>query len=178
MKKIIAWAKRPVNTNFLLFILIAVVLALSAFDSYSSVRKTEKLVDNIGTFAENIQDDITIGDWDNWGTALSSVIHDVGSAGNKVILFLRVYIPLFIAALTAVQALFCRIIYGNSGGRLLCYRVFTAICCFSTVASVLIFSLLFFFKTASMIIAIIADTALVAAVVIVIRNTYTNRIKE
>ena len=178
MKKILTWAKRPVNTNFLLFVIIAVVLAFSAIDAYSSVTKTEKLVDNIGVFAEKIQDDISIGELDDWGTALSSILHDVSSAGNKVIMFLRVYIPLFIAGLIAVQALFCRLIYGSSSGRLLCYRVFTAMCCFFTTVSVLIFSLLFFFKTVSMIIVIIADIAVIAAVVICIRNTYTNRIKE
>lgn len=179
MEKFRKWAKRPVNTNFLLFMAIAMFLAVFAGVSYLSRMNTSDVLDNLNEWVEETGSSEEISDIEGYGVILGSIAYDVGSVGNAVLIFITVYVPLFISILTAVQTVFVRLIYrADSADRILCYRVFMGICCAVTALLFILFSLVFFIKFTTGLLMLAADIAVIAAVIICIRNTYTNRIKE
>lgn len=174
MEKFKKWIKRPVNTNFVLFIGIAIFFAVFALLSYKSRTKTTDFLDMAGGLLTEM-DDGTVTDVENIGIIFGKIAHGVGKAGNAVLIFVQVYVPLFMAFVTAVQTIFTRLLYSPKAGRLLCYRVFMAFTCISLFVHIVIFSYLLF-NFSSFIAMLLADILFLAAFVICIRNTYSKRI--
>lgn len=178
MKKIKLWAKRPVNTNFLFFMIIAVVLAVIAGTTYLSCLKADEAFDNFGAEVSEARSDGEIDDVEGYGIIFGSLFYGIGAVGVIFKIIFMVFLPLLISISTAVQAVACRIIYSaESKGRLFCYRIFSAVCGGMTALMTILFSFVFFDKAITVIIAVIADIALIAGTVFCFRNTFTDRIK-
>ncbi len=178
MKRIELWAKRPVNTNFLIFMIIAVALALFAGVMYLRCVQMDETLDGFSNEIKDARSDGEIDDVEGYGIIFSSFFYGFGALGFIFTVIFKVFLPLLISIVVAVQATISRLVYSReSERRLLCYRIFTVICCVTTVAMFIFFSLIFFSETLTLIIALIADIAVITGVVLCLRNTFTDRIK-
>ncbi len=173
MEKLKVWIKRPVNVNFIIYIMISIFMVMFAACSYKSLDKTAKLLDNLSFWLNNIFDE-EIGEY---GLLFGSIAHKIGKAGNTLLIVFQVYIPLYIAVVTTIQAIFTRVLYHpESSARILCYRISMAFCCITLIFHSLIFSyiLMIYCSAAAM---IIVDALFSAAIIICLRNSYSKRIK-
>lgn len=176
MDKFRNWAKKPVNTNLIIFMGIALFLIAFAAYSYKSQSRTTELLNNLGGILNNMKNEETDGA-KGYGIILGTIAHGIGVAGNSLIIFLLTGIPLYMAVVTIVQTVFTRFLYHpKSPSRILCYRISMAFCCITFIFHIIIFSMLVF-NFYSGLHTILIDAVMGVAFVVCLRNTYSKRIK-
>ena len=177
MDKFKTWAKRPVNNNFILLLIVVlflVLMALSYFLKLPITAKIEKFAEIMDSFFRERP-----AGFEKIIDSIEKVVYRVGSIGDFILKFQLFYIPMFIAVIVFVQTIFARIIFSNkSDERLICYRIFMAITLITTSGLCVGYSLFFFYSLTTGFISVVADAFLVYIVITCIKNTYTKRIKE
>lgn len=177
MEKFKTWAKRPVNYNFILLLVVVLFLVLVALSYFLKLPFTAK-IEKYAEILDSVFRERPAG-LEKIIDSIEKVVYKVGSIGDFILKFQLFYIPMFIAVIVFVQTIFARIIFSNkSNESLICYRIFMAVTLITTSSLCIGYSLFFFYSTITGFIALVADAFLVYAVVICIKNTYTNRIKE
>lgn len=175
MNKIISWAKRPVNANFLLLFLLAVVLAFLALGSFIYAESFDK---NVTALGGRISDSINgeMEDVEGYGAIINSIAYGFGIFGSFLIKLLYVIIPLFISLIIIVQAIFTRLIFTDkTSGGILCYRIFMAISLL--IITVLLF-LYGFVLALKIVFAVFFYALFIAVLTVCIINTYTKIITK
>ncbi len=177
MKKFRTWAKRPANTNFLLFMIIAMVFLAFAFYSYNTRNRTASLLDKIGLWLDDARDGV-VDNVEGFGIIFGLVAHFIGRLWNSALILIQVYVPVYMAVITIIQTVFTRILHSpKSSGRILCYRISMGFCFAALLFHAIIFSYLLY-KFSSVWIMVLVDILVIVIVVICSKNTYSKKIKE
>lgn len=179
MKKIITWAKRPANMNFMAFITIALVLAVLAVDWNNKISILEEKMNELGEWMEETREN-GVDDVEGYGLIFGGAGYAFGVLGDMLLTVLMVYIPAILAISAFIQAVFLRLIYkAGDNGRTLCYRIFMGISCFFTVGFTFLYAVFVLFQIGTMIgTATLISLITLAALIICIRNTYSKRIHD
>lgn len=117
---------KKVNINFILAIIIVVVLLVLSFSLWRAVQKADKELERIESSIDEKRQENEIDDVEGHGMILESFAYLIGGMG--VILIKAILIIMVVYALLLfVIALAARLVYKDSGGRLLAYRIIMGI---------------------------------------------------
>lgn len=169
--------KRPVNINFITILMVVIVLAgLSAV----SVGVAMNLTDGLSAVGNEFNE-LRAGGDDNavagWGILITGFAGLTGAI--LVVLCWIVAITLaVIAVLLFIPLLIARLVYKNTGGRLLAYRIIMGVeYFFLSLFALLVFGLMAV-NVLSAVILLPLLNIIIAIIATNMVNTYTDRIKR
>lgn len=168
--------KNIANINCILVgIIIAAIFAITV-PTHIKVNKAEKALDYVDEEIDEYRgEDGEIDDIGGVGLVVSQLAYGLGVFG---ILAAKLILWLFDAY--AIVLLICnvvaRLIYGNTKGRILGYRIIIGLVC--VLLGVLAVPLLWLSVESLSAVGIIAAILLILVIVCLIRNTYTKKVYE
>ena len=165
--------KRPVNINFITILAVVIFLAVCAVASGCAALNISEGVNAVG----NQFNDLRASTDDGWGIVITGF---AGLTGVMlVILCWTVAITLaVIAALLFIPLLTARLVYRNTGGRLLAYRIIMGVEYFFLSLFALLLLVMTVGNVLSAIILIPFSLIMIAIIAVNMVNTYSDRIKR
>lgn len=172
--------KRPVNFNFLAIMILVILLFLAGLVMWSAVLDADAELLGMKGEINEIQSRDEIGDVEGYGLLGYMIAYGVGSFVVMAVKILFVWIPLFMGLILLVLAVLSRAVYADNGGRLLMYRIIMGIGYILLAAMAgLLAGLLSMWSGILAFVLVGSLLAYVTAIIILgIRNTYTDRIKN
>lgn len=169
--------KRPVNINFITILAVVILLAGLAVASGCAAMSISDEVNTVGHQFNDLRaggDDNVVG---GWGILITGVAGLTGAI--LVVLCWTVAITLaVIAALLFIPLLTARLIYRNTGGRLLAYRIIMGVEYFFLSLFALMLLGMAVGNVLSVFILLPFSLIIIAITAVNMVNTYSDRIKR
>lgn len=168
---------KAVNINFILILSVVCLLVGAALIILGITLPVFAEINGLGNSIQNTVSSGSVDDVEGWGVIMSAFVYALGV--GSVFIFVVMMILLFLYAfLLFVPALIARLVYQNSGGRLLAYRILTGFDCgFLLLGAFALFSLVSGEHLLISLLVIIAALAFIGIAVVCMVNTYSNRIE-
>ena len=165
--------KRPVNINFITILAVVIFLVVFAVASGCAAMSIADEVNTVG----NQFNDLRASTDDGWGIVITGF---AGLTGVMlVILCWTVAITLaVIAAILFIPLLTARLVYRNTGGRLLAYRIIMGVEYFFLSLFALLLLGMAVGNVLSVVILLPFSLIISAIIVLNMVNTYSDRIKR
>ncbi len=165
--------KRPVNINFITILAVVIFLAVFAAASGCAAMSISDEVNTVG----NQFNDLRASRDDGWGILLTGFAGLTGAI--LVVLCWAVAITLaVIAALLFIPLLTARLVYRNTGGRLLAYRIIMGVEYFFLSLFALMLLGMMAGNVLSAVILLPLSLIIIAITAVNMVNTYSDRIKR
>lgn len=168
--------KKQVNQNFILTLTLVALLLLVIISGVVLAEAVNSKMDGIQSEIESAQDQDEIGDVEGYGIIANGVGYVFGVIGIIAIVAYLIIIPAILALYIFIFALIARLIYKETSGRILAYRILMGfsfsgqiimlLCCFLSLRSIGWGSL----------IGLVIGTYIFWVLLMGMRGTYTNRI--
>lgn len=178
MNKFKAFIKRPVNFNFVSMLFIVALLVCGVILSvYADSWIGNSELDELGSSINETLSQDEIGDVEGYGVIIESIVYGIGKIGEVFFWGLMIMCSVIISLIIIILSIISRAVYSaEKPKRLLAYRIIMGVCYFFMLASCLLFSVLFFFNLITAVLAAIFDILVIAAFIIGIGNTYSEKI--
>lgn len=165
--------KRPVNINFITILAVVILLAVFAVASGCAAMSISDEVNTVG----HQFNDLRVSADDGWGIVITGFAGLTGAI--LVVLCWTVAITLaVIAALLFIPLLTARLVYRNTGGRLLAYRIIMGVEYFFLSLFVMMLLGMVAGNVLSVVILLPFSLIIIAIIVLNMVNTYSDRIKR
>ena len=117
---------KKANINFILAMVVVVAMLLISFTVWRAVSKADKELEQIENSINEKRQGDEIGDVEGYGIIMESFGYLIGGLGVIALKLALIFLTGY-AALLFLVALIARLVYKNSGGRLLAYRIIMGI---------------------------------------------------
>ncbi|MBQ3512326.1 MAG: hypothetical protein IJA32_00805 [Lachnospiraceae bacterium] len=164
---------KKANINFILAMVVVVAVLLISFTVWRAVSKADKELEQIESSINEKRQGDEIGDVEGYGIIMESFGYLIGGLGVIALKLALIFLTGY-AALLFLVALIARLVYKNSGGRLLAYRIMMGIeYALQALMEVILILSVIELPTVS---NVLATILLGADIIFSARNTYTARI--
>lgn len=170
--------KKQVNKNFILMLTLVAMLLLVIILGITMVYVLNSGMNGLQSDISRMRSKDEIGDVEGYGIIVNSIGYGLAGMGKLLILLFLIVIPTALASFIFVFALMARLIYKDTPGRILTYRILMG---FSFAGQIMMFLTgLFMLKSGGWgsLISMVVSAYIFWALFMGMRGTYTNRIKS
>lgn len=167
---------KQANINLILSMTLVSILVLVSLSGFVMGKSLGAGMDGAQKEIERLSGNGEIGDVEGYGIIAYGVGYGLSSLGMAVVLFFVVLVPAFLAAFIFIFSLLARLVYKNTKGRVIAYRILMGFS-FAGQLAMLILSLIGFTSyKMGMVVYVMICAFIIWAIVIGIRGTYSYRL--
>lgn len=169
--------KRPVNINFITILAVVILLAGLAVAGVSAAMDLTNGVSAVGNEFLDLWRNEDYNEADVWGMLITGFAGLTGAL-LVVVCWTAAITLAIIAALLFLPLLIARLVYKNTGGRLLAYRIIMGVEYFFLSLFVLLLLGMMIGNVLSVVVLLPFSLIIIAIIVTNMMNTYSDRIKR
>lgn len=169
--------KRPVNINFITILAVVILLAGLAVAGVSAAMDLTNGVSTVGNEFLDLWRNEDYNEADVWGMLITGFAGLTGALFVVVCWTAAITLSI-IAALLFIPLLIARLVYKNTGGRLLAYRIIMGVEYFFLSLFVLLLLGMMMGNVLSVVVLLPFSLIIIAIIVTNMMNTYSDRIKR